>query len=160
MNVRWIWSLCILAGVAACAPKYAVPSDGTAETQPESPAGPELFLPNVRDYPDLEMREEATMLSSKELANKICYCAYEMNQMNEDIKRHHSNNDRASLVRNKGNVQRVYQKFDRCMAEIKAHYPKSVAGNDPEEVMREVEKECPVLPQLLEAGSRNLQKKQ
>lgn len=118
-----------------------------------------IDAPSLETYDDLKQVEEGTLLSERELANKICFCSYELTRMNDDVKRYHRNNDKNSLLRVKSNVDRAFAKFDKCMAKIKADYPKAVAENDPQMVFGEVEKQCPGVVEIMEAGNQALKDK-
>lgn len=153
--MKWMMIFSMILVVAACSPKTYV-GDNDNDLTPKS--GEIKNAPELQKYDDLKLESEGTMLSSKELANKICFCSFEINRMSEDIKRYHRNNDKNSLLRVKSKVDGAFAKFDKCMAEVKAKYPRAVAENDPQEVFREVSNNCPTLIEVMEAGNKNLMK--
>ncbi len=156
MKKYWFVVLPLIFIISACNNK--VQQLGQQPTDPDltPKSGEEMSAPNLVVYDDLKQVDEGTFLSEKELANKICYCGYEITRMNDDVQRYHRNNDRNSILRTESKIDAAFTKFDRCMAEIKAQYPKAVAENDPKDVFAEVGKQCPVLIEIMEAGKMNM----
>lgn len=150
---KWLLILPIIMLVFACNRKTSLNTGTSEELTPKSG---EIVTPPVKVYDDIKANVEGTMLSEKELANKICFCSYELTRMNEDIKRYHRNNDKNSLLRVQSKIDPAFAKFDKCMAEVKAKYPKAVAENDPKEVFTEVEKQCPGVVEIMEVGNKKL----
>lgn len=156
-----IISLLGLLFISACNRKTHQQTTATGQENPDftPKSGTVLAYPALKNYPDLKANKEGRMLTTKELANKICFCSYDLTRINEDIKRYHRNNDKRSLERIKTKVDAAYSKFDRCMAEVKAYYPKAVMENNPDAVMEEVKRQCPGLVELMDAGHKRIKRK-
>lgn len=143
--------------IAACSRTTVQLGNDVPDTDPDlTTKSGEIVTEPLRVYDDLQITEEGTMLSSKEVANKICYCAFEITRINEDVKRYHRNNDKNSLLNVRPKIDAAYAKFDRCMAEFKTQYPKAVVDNNAEDILEEVKKDCPKLLDIMEAGNQSI----
>ncbi|MGK0388020.1 MAG: hypothetical protein ACI94Y_000748 [Maribacter sp.] len=160
--MKWTMIFAVVFLTAACSQKNQIPSvpspvknmTDKGETKAEEKI--ELEYPAVKVYDDMEMAEEGSMLSSRELANKICFCSNELVYLNTEIKREHQKDDKNGILRVKSKVDLATEKFDRCMAELKTKYPKAITENNPADVWKQVKKECPGLIEIMEAGNQSL----
>jgi len=155
--MKWMMIIPMIILIGACSRTTNQLGNEELEVDTDlSPKSGEVVTQPLRVYDDLKVTGEGTMLSSKEIANKICYCAFEITRINDDIKRYHRNNDKNSLLNVRPKIDAAYAKFDRCMAELKTQYPKAVVDNDPEGILEEVKKQCPKLLDIMEAGNQNI----
>ena len=157
--MKWTMIFAVVFLAAACSQKNqipSVPSPVEDMTDKGETKKIEIEYPVVKVYDDMEMAEEGSMLSSRELANKICFCSNDLVALNTEIKREHQKDDKNGILRVKSKVDLATEKFDRCMAELKAKYPKAVAENNPADVWTQVKKDCPGLIELMEAGNKSL----
>lgn len=160
--MKWTMILAVVFFAAACSQKNQVPSvpspveDLTEKGEENIEEKVEIEYPAVKVYDDIEALDEGSMLSSRELANKICFCSNDLVELNTEIKRQHQKDDKNGILRVKSKVDLATDQFDRCMAELKAKYPKAIAENSPAEVWTEVKKGCPGLIELMEAGNQSL----
>lgn len=160
--MKWTMILAVVFLTAACSQKNQIPSvpspveDMTEKGETKVEEKVEIEYPAVKVYDDIETAEEGSMLSSRELANKICFCSNELVALNTEIKKEHQKDDKNGILRVKSKVDLATEKFDRCMADIKAKYPKAISENNPADVWAEVKKECPGLIEIMEAGNQSL----
>jgi hypothetical protein len=160
--IKWTMIFAVVFLATACSQKNQIPSvpspveDMTNKGETKAEEKIEIEYPAVKVYDDMETAAEGSMLSSRELANKICFCSNDLVNLNTEIKREHQKDDKNGVLRVKSKVDSATDKFDRCMAELKAKYPKAIAENNPADVWAQVKKECPGLIEIMEAGNQSL----